>query len=79
MNGRDKRGREKRECVGDREPVLKHGPNTACGGNARERAWVDQRGHRAAFLLTGNWDSPVGRGRVKQAAMEPAGVHRVET
>ena len=22
----------------DRKPVLKHGPNTACGRNARERA-----------------------------------------
>jgi hypothetical protein len=28
------------EGNGHREPVLKQGPNTACGGNARERAWL---------------------------------------
>src|SRR5664280_3474846 len=28
------------EMNGGGEPVLKHGPNTACGGNARERACV---------------------------------------
>jgi len=43
---------------GGGEPVLKHGPNTACGGNARERAClsshltcVQQRGQRP-----GDWD-----------------------
>jgi hypothetical protein len=32
MNGHDSRLRKKRWFVAIAEPVLKHGPNTACGG-----------------------------------------------
>ena len=39
VNGRDKVNWDEETGVSP-QPVLKHGPNTACGGNARERAWL---------------------------------------
>jgi hypothetical protein len=38
VNGRDRVQQQQNREIENGEPVLKLGPNTACGGNARKRA-----------------------------------------